>query len=505
MIDIVTTLLFLSSTRAGGVNSLADDACTFLGDGWMETDSVSAAYLNSCDTLNNESSQFYMAKLLPSWSKSLDSNDGSTYSEASRRYASDFLKVMVSQNPHVKSLLAAIGLRSENLPPYKTSMGVHIANCGMACSSEGYHYVVGGPRALCHALCSTIESCGGKVYSSVKIRHLTFEKVDKGNKSIVPSCTGVQLMDESILSGHDIISGTGFLPTFLQLVPEDIRQTHGIPSGVPSLREKRPLIKLLVGIYGDSAELELPPADWWRLPACSAIQDNSGESEGSKADDEGEQNESDKDAESVKTKFDSGKSWIHIAFPSAKDPTWKERYLGITTCVVTVEADDDFVKKVDSKPVVFMPTPFGEGEVSRLIDRIMRDLYEVFPQLEGKVACHEFRGPIRSGLSHTPERYAAQGVRPETIYPGLVMSGSDLTVDGFSGTIVGSWLAANVIVGYSSVDYAILRKNITSDLENILYDPDGEEIALPLKVIVDDNRPITPEIAKAGDHQLKEE
>ena len=466
-----------TNERAGGVKAISDDACTFLGDGWMETDSVSTAYLNSCATLNNESSQFYMSKLLPSWSKSLDSSGGGTYNEAARRFAADFLKVMVTQNSHVRSLLAAIGLRSENLPPNKTSMGVHITNCGMACSSEGYHYAVGGPRALCHALRSTVESCGGKVYSSVKLKNLLFKTSD--NQGLAPSCIGVELTDGSIISGHDIISGRGVLPTFLQLCPEDIRQSHGIPSGLPSLHEKRPLIKLLIGINGDAEELEVPPADWWRLPSCSDFPEESEDS--SDEPQNTSEGEREKGSPSKKFKFDSGKSWIHIAFPSAKDPTWKERYPGITTCIVTVEADDDFVKMVDSKPVVFMPLSFGESEVSRLVDRILRDLIDVFPQLEGKIACQEFRGPIRAGLSHTPQRYAAEGLRPDTNYPGLFISGSDLTVDGFSGEIVGSWLAANAVEGYSTVDYSILRKNITTDLEKFLYEPEGEEIALPLE------------------------
>ena len=44
-----------------------------------------------------------------------------------------------------------------------------------------------------------------------------------------------------------------------------------------------------------------------------------------------------------RNKFDTGVSWIKISFPSAKDPSWNDRYPGKSTCVITIEADNDFV------------------------------------------------------------------------------------------------------------------------------------------------------------------
>ena len=54
-----------------------------------------------------------------------------------------------------------------------------------------------------------------------------------------------------------------------------------------------------------------------------------------------------------KKKFEAGRSWMRVTFPSAKDPTWNDRHPGSTACVVTVEADDDFVVDFDTKPKVF--------------------------------------------------------------------------------------------------------------------------------------------------------
>lgn len=90
----------------------------------------------------------------------------------------------------------------------------------------------------------------------------------------------------------------------------------------------------------------------------------------------------------------------------------------------------------------------------------------------GKIEHAEVRGPFCRGLSHNPERYAAKGVRADTPYPGLYLGGSDLTVgDSFSGSIVGGWLAANSIIGYSPIDLLYLKKNISFDLANFMPTP----------------------------------
>ena len=83
-------------------------------------------------------------------------------------------------------------------------------------------------------------------------------------------------------------------------------------------------------------------------------------------------------------------------------------------------------------------------------------------------------------MSHTPLRYAAKGVRPDSNYPGLFCGGSDLTVgDNFSASLVGGWLAANIVAGYQTLDLLYLDKNISSDIAVYLELPDipgeGEE------------------------------
>lgn len=79
---------------------------------------------------------------------------------------------------------------------------------------------------------------------------------------------------------------------------------------------------------------------------------------------------------------------MKISFPSAKDPTFSARHGdNLTTCVVTIEADDDFTMFFDSKPKIysiFKDRAGDSGNRQRLLDRVQKDLLSVYPQLQGK-------------------------------------------------------------------------------------------------------------------------
>jgi hypothetical protein len=120
------------------------------------------------------------------------------------------------------------------------------------------------------------------------------------------------------------------------------------------------------------------------------------------------------------------------------------------------------------------------------LDKVTKDLVEIYPQLEGRIDCAEIRGPYRRGLSHTPVRFAAKGIRAETPYPHLYVGGSDLTVgDSFGSAAVGAWLVSNAVVGYTAIDHFLLQKNLTSDLAEFVEPPaihDEEDLAVPYTV-----------------------
>jgi hypothetical protein len=223
--------------RAGGISMIADDAATFLADGWITEDgignSTSAAYMTACSTINDTATEYYLTKLVSQPVKGVKKD--TPYQEASIRYVSSFLDKLLPLNAHVRSLMAAMGMRNENLVPSKTSMAAHITNICSFASNDGFTYPVGGPRAICHALASVIEQCGGSIRTGVKIKEFLFEEYDEKHETSdfppantkrktkvprIPRCHGVRLHDNrTITVGSSdesaVISMMDFISTFI--------------------------------------------------------------------------------------------------------------------------------------------------------------------------------------------------------------------------------------------------------------------------------------------------
>ena len=475
-----------------GPQALAEYCSTCLGDGYPGTDlegndngnSTSLGYLKACGQINSGSGDFYLSKLFAKGTDSLKSSDSNVYQQATIRPASTFLNKCLPLNTHVRSLMAALGSANENVGPDKMSMAAHVTHLCAMTSEEGMAYPVGGPRALCHALSSVIEQCGGRVVSDVMLQELLFEKLPDSKKEEIPKkktkegedstestgpkprCRGVRLQNgcEITVSDTDgaVVSALGLIPTFLHLLPSDIRTAHGVPTGLPAISERRPFIKIMVGLKGTKEELNLTGADWYRLPNASlprdeldpltgqvkfgtigvdddeAKDDSAGEgsSEGELAEaaatasgGRGKRSKASAASSSTSTtnktprsKFHAGSSWMKVSFPSAKDPSWPDRYGAVSTCVVTVEADDDFVRMFDTKPKIYsILNKDKSADMERLRDRVLKDLIMTFPQLVG-----EFRRKSDSSLfafnsilSHSFATYLLCLNRQGRMYPNL--------------------------------------------------------------------------------------
>jgi hypothetical protein len=441
--------------RSDGIPSLTEDAAMSLGDGWpgMKGDlgnSTTGLYAATCEAINGTSNQFFLSKVLSDRVNGMKSS--STFQETSIRYASSFLDKGFPLNPHTRSLMAAIGMKGENIKPSMASMGAHVTNICGALSGEGMHYPIGGPRALCHALATVVEQNGGRILTHVPVSALVFEpekdvkpikpkKDGEEQEGTPPRCIGVQLGDKREVKfdqekwkgkGYSpaIISMHGFITTFIRLLPDDIRVKHKVPRGLPALSERRPVFKVLFALNGSARDLDITGADFYRVPGAALAQDEVDPITGEiKLGEMGWIDESSEDAEvkvdevnkdpaenpqgpeagsssrskldktplsplklkKKRAKFETGASWVQISFPSAKDPSFESRHGRVTTCVVTIEADDDFVTPFDTKPKLYSVQKGkaqASGDHQRLMERVRRDLLVTYPQLDGKKLHH---------------------------------------------------------------------------------------------------------------------
>merc|ERR1711862_285086 len=143
---------------------------------------------------------------------------------------------------------------------------------------------------------------------------------------------------------------------------------------------------------------------------------------------------------------------------------------------------DDFVKFIESsssgrqyKNNIKTPKIYKDciGNIEnydickKFVQKVMYDFYDIYPHLKDKILQLELHGPIQTGLSQNPERYSAKGIRPHPLpnkYPNLYMSGTDLTVDTLTASIISSWMCVNSIMGYDYIDYTVLKKDVIHDI-----------------------------------------
>ena len=419
----------------GGLASFMDDTATYLGDNWPGTsagsgDSISGQYVEACANINTSASLFYLSKVLSESVNKLRAD--SDYKSAALRNCAGTLNRCFQHNAHLRSLFAGIGMKAENITPAQTSMAAHVSNVCGCISEEGMHYPVGGPRALAHALTSVIEQSGGRVVTGAPAVELIFDESikisvpksesDSEKDPQAPCCVGVQLASGQEVrfspdrySGKNIpvvISNEGFIHTFIRLLPDDIRTTYKVPRGIPALAERRPVVHFIFALEGSASDLNITGVDYYRLPGAAIATDEidpvTGEVKcgemgwffqdaGEVADEQAVLEKTDT-AETSKSsemrpkktrpyKFETGRSWIRVSFPSAKDPSFEQCHGKLTTCVVTIEADDELVTPYDTKPKIFVikkSTASSSGELQRLSERVKKDLFEIYPQVEGK-------------------------------------------------------------------------------------------------------------------------
>lgn len=424
---------------SGGLASFMEDAATLTGDGWPSSDgsvgdSSSGGFVQALEKINAVAGEFYLTRLIPENSR-LKVPSAKPYQKASSQHAQAYLNAAFPLNTSLRSLLAGMGLKGENLRPSKASMAPHITNICGAMSGEGMHYPIGGPRALGHALASVVEAAGGQIVTKVAIDELLFDE-DKRSTGTAPgtsestgsqhlkppTCVGVKLVSGKevrfspsrfVSSAKDpvVISFLPFIETFIRMLPDAVRDKYGVPRGLPALSEQRPVLYFLYILDGTADDLDVTGADYYRLPGAARAVDvidasthevtqgeigwidaderdtntENGPADASNATEQATSHDR-KRRKPKQKKYEVGVSWIHISFPSAKDPSFLARYRDISTCVVAIEADDEVVTDMATAPRIFSCKKITSGVIesmNRLESQVRIDLMNIFPQLKG--------------------------------------------------------------------------------------------------------------------------
>ena len=241
-----------------------------------------------------------------------------------------------------------------------------------------------------------------------------------------------------------VISGAGIATTLRSLLSEEDQARSGLQGVTKKIPNSAAHLCLYLGLEGSPESLSLPRANWWAYPDCY---------------------DHDKLVDDHLADPEAPFPVLYASFPSAKDPSWSARVPDQSTVELITLAD----------PRRFTPWA-GERWRKRgaeydalkasISERLLEGLYQLEPQLRGKISFQELSTPLSTqhfcnyedgeiyGLDHGPGRFELRSLRPRTGLKGFYLTGQDIATAGVGGAMMGGLLCAA----------SILRKDLLPEI-----------------------------------------
>jgi all-trans-retinol 13,14-reductase len=383
-----------------------------------------ARYVDLVEDCRRASAAFFSAKALPNGMARVV---GPSLRAAFLEHAAKTTAEVVGSLTNNRELAAVLTAQFGNYgsPPCQSSFAVHGAIVGHF--MEGAYFPVGGAGAMAEALAPTIEAAGGAVYVSAEVETILIEG----------GCArGVRMVDGREVRAPIVISNAGVANTFGRLVPKDRVPTELMES-LSGLRPSIGHACLYLGFQQTDEELGLTGTNLWIFP--------------------------DENHDENFARFHDDPTtplpFIYASFPSAKDPTFRDRHPGRATVDVLTPARYDWFAPWEGSRWRNRG-PDYEALKASFSERMLELLFMKLPQLRGRIDVQELSTPLTTrhfaghphgelcGLDHTPERFGlAPG--PRTPIRGLFLSGQDVALVGVGGAFTSGALAAAAIEGPS--------------------------------------------------------
>lgn len=330
----------------------------------------------------------------------------------------------ITRNRRLQAVLAG-QFGDYGLPPGQGSFAMHAVVARHYL--WGASYPVGGSGAIASAIAPIIESAGGAIAVSADVSEIVIEN---------GRAVGVRVADGTEVRAKSIISNAGVHNTFLRLLPEEVSGQLGLQRKAANVQPSASHVCVYLGLKHTDSELGLGKANLWLYPG----------------------EDHDANFAAFAANPEAPLPVVYASFPSAKDPTFQQRYPGRSTIeLITVAPYDQFGRWEQGR----WRRRGAEYEAlkQRLTDRMLERLYDQVPSVRGKIdhcetstplSTRHFAGYARGeiyGLSHDPSRFEHRWLRPRTPIDGLFLTGQDIVTCGIAGALSGGVLSASVVLG----------------------------------------------------------
>jgi len=292
---------------------------------------------------------------------------------------------------------------------------------------DGASYPIGGSQVIADQISETIRSAGGMVLAGADV----VEVVEQGGKVV-----GVRMAGGEVHEAPQVISGIGIRQTLNMLKSEnpDVAEMNAKAQSMPSTL---PAVVLNVGLDASNVDLEVGPANIWIHQSARQTEDWQ---------------------HYIQDSANRAMPLHFISQPSAKDPTWPERYPDRSTMDICSFTDWNLWKPFTDSQWKRRGTQYDDLK-ERLTEEMLEQVYRFYPKAQGHVVHAELATPVSfndflgrtrgdfMSFAPTPERYQQRWTRAFSPVKGLFFTGQDVAMGGVSGAMVGGLLAASAALG----------------------------------------------------------
>ena len=149
---------------------------------------------------------------------------------------------------------------------------------------------------------------------------------------------------------------------------------------------------------------------------------------------------------------------VYISFPSAKDPSWNDRYPGRSTIDIITLLPYESFEKWEGSSWKKRGLEY-ENTKKDISERLLEHLFNHLPNLRDKIDYYELSSPLTTkhfvnyqkgelyGIDHSPQRFEQKFLRPKTNIKGLYLTGQDIVSAGVGGALFSGLITSASITG----------------------------------------------------------
>ncbi|XP_057597225.1 all-trans-retinol 13,14-reductase isoform X1 [Hippopotamus amphibius kiboko] len=348
-------------------------------------------------------------------------------------------------SPELQSVLSYI-FPTYGVTPKHTTFAMHALL--VSHYLEGAFYPRGGSSEIAFHTIPVIQRAGGAVLTRAPVHSILLDSA--GRACGVTVKKGQELVN---ICCPIVISDAGLFNTYEYLLPEEARCLPGVKRQLGMVRPGLGIFSLFICLRGTKKELELPSTNYYVY--FDTDMDKAME----------------RYLSLPRNKAVEHMPFLFIVFPSAKDPTWEDRFPDRSTGIVLMPTSYEWFKEWQDEPQGKRSSDY-ETLKSSFVEAAMSVVLKLFPQLEGKVDSVTGGSPLSSqfylaapqgacyGAEHDLGRLhpgAMASLRAQSPIPNLYLTGQDIFTCGLMGALQGALLCSS----------AILKRNLYLDLRKL--------------------------------------